>query len=71
MAADLAAGRNFALLTRSRQPEELYIRALYALFIASPEELAHIMSDETPNSFSLMYRAVNGLVFEGRGILEV
>ncbi len=71
MAVDLAAGRNFALITRSRQQEELYIRALYALFIASPEELAHIMSDYTPNSFSLMYRAVNRLVFEGRGILEV
>lgn len=70
-AADLAAGRNFALITRSRQQEELYNRALYALFTATPEEVAHIMSDWTPNSFSLMYRAVNKLVFEGRGILEV
>ena len=71
MAADLAAGRNFALITRSRQQEELYIRALYALFIATPEGLAHIMSDYAPNSFSLMYRAVNKVIFEGRGILEV
>ncbi len=70
MATDLAAGRNFALLTRSRQPEELYIRALYAIFIATPEELAHIMSDALPNSFRNMYRKVNELVFEGRGLLE-
>lgn len=69
MATDLAAGRNFALLTRSRQPEELYIRALYAIFIATPEELAHIMSDALPNSFRSMYRKVNDLVFEGRGLL--
>ena len=39
IATDLAAGRNFALITRSRQPEELYIRALYAIFIATPDEL--------------------------------
>jgi hypothetical protein len=71
MATDLAAGRNFALITRSRQPEELYIRALYAIFIAAPEELAHIMSDAQPNSFRSMYKKVNELVFEGRGLLEV
>jgi len=71
MGADLAAERNFSLLTRSRQPEELYIRALYTIFIARPEELAHIMSDALPNSFRNMYRKVNKLVFEGRGLLEV
>ena len=38
MAEDLAAGRHFALITRSRQQEELYIRALYAMFIATPEK---------------------------------
>ena len=71
MAADLHAGRTFALLSRHRQQEELYIRALYVLFIATPEELAHIVSDMTPNSFSAMYRAVNELVFGGRGLLDV
>jgi hypothetical protein len=71
MATDLVAERNFALITRSRQPEELYIRALYAIFIATPEELAHMMSDRLPNSFRNMYRKVNQLVFEGRGLLEV
>jgi hypothetical protein len=71
MADDLAAGRRFALITRTRQQEELYIRALYAMFIAAPNEVAHIMSDATPNSFSVMYRKVNQLIFDGRGLLEV
>lgn len=71
MDADLAAGRNFALISRSRQVEELYIRALYAIFIATPTELAHILSDAMPNSFRAMYKKVNALVFEGKGILEV
>jgi hypothetical protein len=71
MAEDVAAGRRFALITRTRQQEELYIRALYAIFIASPDEVAHIMSDATPNSFSVMYRNVNQLIFGGKGLLEV
>jgi hypothetical protein len=71
MATNLVAERNFALITRSRQPEELYIRALYAIFIATPDELAHMMSDMLPNGFRNMYRKVNQLVFEGRGLLEV
>jgi hypothetical protein len=71
MADDLAAGRHFALITRTRQKEELYIRALYAIFIADSGEVAHIMSDATPNSFSEMYRKVNNLIFGEKGILEV
>jgi hypothetical protein len=71
MADDIAAGRLFALITRTRQQEELYIRALYAMFIADPGEVAHIMSDATPNSFSEMYRKVNQLIFGGKGLLEV
>lgn len=71
MAADLAAGRNFALILRLRQVEELYIRALYAMFVADEGELAHILSDDFPNSFSEMYREVNIVVLEGRGALEV
>jgi hypothetical protein len=39
---DLKAGQMFAFLTRLRQPEELYIRTMYALFIASEKELHHI-----------------------------
>jgi hypothetical protein len=71
MAADLAAGRNFALILRLRQVEELYVRALYAMFVADEGELAHILSDEFPNSFSEMYREVNKVALESRGALEV
>jgi hypothetical protein len=71
MAADLAADRRFALLTRSRQQEELYIRALYAMFIATPDEVVHIMSDALPNGFSAMYKKVNQSIFGGKGLLDV
>jgi len=71
MADDIAAGRCFALITRTRQVEELYIRALYAMFLADSGDLAHIMSDATPNSFSEMYRKVNQSIFGGKGLLEV
>jgi len=71
MADDLAAGRRLALITRTRQQEELYIRALYAMFLADADEVAHIMSDATPNSFSEMYRKVNETIFGGKGLLEV
>ncbi len=70
MADDIAAGRHFALITRTRQQEEVYIRALYAMFIADPGEVAHIMSDATPNSFSEMYRKVNQTILGGKGLLE-
>lgn len=71
MADDLAADRRFALLTRSRQQEELYIRALYAMFLATPDEVVHIMSDARPNSFSAMYKKVNQSIFGGKGLLDV
>ena len=71
VANDVAAGRHFAMITRTRQLEELYVRALYAMFIADPGEVAHLMSDATPNSFSVMYRKVNQSVFGGKGLLEV
>ncbi len=71
MADDVAAGRYFALITRTRQVEELYVRALYAMFLADPDEIAHIMSDATPNSFREMYRKVNQSIFGGKGLLEV
>lgn len=68
---DLAEGKYFAWHTRLRQPEEMYIRTLYALFIANEKELHHILSGATPNGFSQLYSAVNELVFEGRGLLLV
>lgn len=67
---DFAAGRVFAAMSRSRQPEELYFRSLYAIFLASPGELAHIVSGKTPNSLVGYYREVNRAILEGRGELE-
>jgi hypothetical protein len=66
---DLAEGKYFAWHTRLRQPEELYIRTLYALFIATEKELHHIISGDTPNGLAGYYRQVNQLIFQGRGLL--
>jgi hypothetical protein len=41
---DLENKKVFAFHTRVRQPEELYIRTLYTLFVASDEEIPHILS---------------------------
>jgi hypothetical protein len=68
---DMKEKKLFAWFTRLRQPEELYIRTLYALFIASERELHHILSGATPNGVSTLYRKVNLVVFEGRGLLQV
>lgn len=68
---DLAAKKVFAWHSRLRQPEELYIRTLYALFVASEAELHHILSGDMPNGLSRLYEGVNKLVFEGRGLLQV
>lgn len=67
---DFSKGRTFALLSRIRQTEEMYYRALYVLFIAKPEELPHVFSGETPNGFTDIYRAVNEALLDGRGALE-
>jgi hypothetical protein len=68
---DLADGKLFAWHARLRQPEELYIRALYALFISGEKELPHILSGDMPNGLSGLYSKVNAVVFEGRGPLQV
>ena len=68
---DFVENKLFAYVTRLRQPEELYIRTLYALFIATEAELPHILSGASPNGFSHLYSAVNRVVFEGRGLLQV
>lgn len=68
---DLMAKKVFAWHSRLRQPEELYIRTLYTLFIASEAELHHILSGDMPNGLSRLYEGVNRLVFEGRGLLQV
>ena len=54
-----------------RQPEELYVRTLYALFIAEEKELHHILSGDMPNGLTGLYSKVNAVVFEGRGLLQV
>jgi hypothetical protein len=67
---DVKAHRYFAYVTRFRQPEEMYHRALYVLFVAKPSEIPHIMSNEMPNSFSAMWGAVNNTIYAGKGTLN-
>jgi hypothetical protein len=69
---DVQKNRLFSWYTRMRQPEELYFRTLYILFLASDEEVPHILSGDLPNSFSKIYKAVNESILEGRGeVMEV
>lgn len=68
---DLEAKKVFAWHSRLRQPEELYIRTLYALFVASEKELPHVISGDTPNGLSRLYSEVNRVVFDGIGLLQV
>lgn len=67
---DLTENRFFAWYTRLRQPEGMYIRTLYALFIATERELHHILSGEMPNGLSGLYAEVNKVIFEGRGSMQ-
>jgi hypothetical protein len=67
---DVNNGRLFAYLTRWRQPEEMYHRALYILFIADEAAIPHIVSGEPPNSFSDMWKAVNREILGGKGTLD-
>jgi len=60
---DLMAKKVFAWHSRLRQPEELYIRTLYALFIATEKELHHILSGDTPNGLSRLYEELTRLFF--------
>jgi len=68
---DFMEKKLFAWHTRLRQPEELYTRVLYALFVASEKELHHLLSGDRPNGFAKQYERVNELVFLGRGLLQV
>jgi hypothetical protein len=67
---DVNKGRYFAYLTRWRQPEEMYHRVLYMLFVADRAAIPHIVSGELPNSFSAMWNTVNKTVFAGKGTLD-
>lgn len=64
---DVQKNRLFSWYTRMRQPEELYFRTLYVLFLASDDEVPHVLSGDLPNSFSQIYKAVNEAILEGRG----
>jgi hypothetical protein len=66
---DVNKGRIFAYLTRWRDPEELYTRVLYAIFVAPPDHLPHIFSGDMPNGFAAMWKKVSEVVFEGNGTL--
>lgn len=66
---DVNKGRIFAYLTRWRDPEELYTRVLYAMFVAPADYLPHIFSGDMPNGFAAMWKKVNEVVFEGNGTL--
>jgi hypothetical protein len=65
---DWMEGKVFSWYSRLRQPEELYIRTLYALFIANEKELHHVISGDTPNGIAVLYDKVNEVIFEGRGL---
>lgn len=68
--ADMAAGRTFGWITRLRQIEELYMRCVYVLLLSPNDEISHIFSGDTPNSFDFIYVKVNAAVFAGRGVLK-
>lgn len=67
---DVKKGRFFAYLTRWRQPDEMYYRALYILFVADKAAIPHVVSGEWPNSFSAMQKAVNQTVFDAQKNLD-
>ena len=67
---DLKKKRFFAYLTRFRQPDEMYYRALYLIFVADKDAIPHVLSGELPNSFSAMQKAVNQTVFGGKRALD-
>jgi len=67
---DVNKRRFFGYLTRWRQPEELYYRALHMLFVADEASITHMVSGELPNSFSALWKEVNRVVFDGQGSLD-
>jgi hypothetical protein len=67
---DASQGRFFGYLTRWRQPDEMYYRVLYVLFVADRAEIPHIISGAWPNSFSVMQKSVNEMVFGSKRILD-
>ena len=70
MQDDLKCNRSFAILTRFRQVEELFYRMIFFLFAATPEEIRHYLSEEHPNKFDTIFKAVNDRLCGGRLTLD-
>jgi hypothetical protein len=60
---DLANRNALGFITRQRQIQELYVKSLYLLLLADPNEQAHIVSGDMPNGLAGYYRKVNEMVF--------
>lgn len=69
--ADIEADRHYAWQTRIRLVEEVYFKALYCIFFATPAELPHIFSGVRPNGIMTIYHKVNKEILKGRGRWEV
>ena len=46
------------------------MRCVYVLLLATPDEIPHVLSGETPNGFDFIYAKVNEAVMSGRGVLK-
>jgi hypothetical protein len=68
---DREENKIFAWYSRLRLPEELYIRTLYALFVASEKELHHVLSGALPNGLTDLYTKVNKIIFDDKGRMHV
>lgn len=66
---DYKNNRHFGWITRLRQIEELYFRALYITFLITDAEIPHWLSGDTPNSLTAIYKEVNAKILKGRGKL--
>jgi hypothetical protein len=64
---DVEHHRHFAWITRLRQVEELYYRALYLLFVAPGGAVPHVISCDPPNSFTQIYDEVNQKLLQNGG----
>lgn len=69
MIDDHRNNRHLGWYSRLRQVEELYFRTLYIVFLATDDEVPHILSGAPPNSFSFVYGRVNEEILMNQGIL--
>ena len=71
MCDDNDKGRHLSWMSRIRLVDELYFRTLYLFFIADQSEIPHLLSGDTPNSLTHLYRRVNEEILLGLGTLNV